>query len=183
MNEPRLPTGEDQGDAWVDAVLEPLRRAEVRCDVAPAVMARLAASRWPAPSIIRRPRLIWASCGVAAAVALAFLALPLVGLARQDGLGMQQARGIVNASGHLARPLEGQLRMLADAARAAALPLLRAMVTLLDAAAPIFKSAGAIAALTGALSILISLYVFTHARGTAPPAGARGGYLPYGGMR
>lgn len=187
MNEPRLPAGEDRGDAWVDAVLEPLRQAEVRCDVATAVMARVAATRatrWPAPSaMLRRPRLIWASCGLAATVAFAFLALPLVGLARQGGLGMRQARAIASASGHLARLLEGQVGILVDAARAAAIPLLRAMMILLDAAAPIFKSAAAVAALTGALSILISLYVFTHARGSAPPAGARSGYLPHGGMR
>lgn len=183
MYRPLPHNDEDHGDAWVDAVLEPLRRAEIRCDVVPAVMARLAATRHPAPSAVRRPLLIWASCGLTAAVALAFLALPLVGMARQGGLGMQQARGIANASGHLAGLLEGQVRILVDAARVAAMPLLRAIVTLLDAAAPIFKSAGAVAALTGALSILISLYVFTHARGTAPPAGARTGCLPDGGMR
>ena len=186
LREPLLPPGEDPGDAWVDAVLEPLRRAEVRCDVAPAVMTRLIASRAahrPAPSSIRRPGLIWAAWGFAASVAIAFLALPLVSLVRQGAIGMQQARILAGASGHITRPLMMQARMLVESAVTAMAPLLRATVTLLEAAAPIFKSAGALAALSGVLSILISLYIFTHARGTAPPSGARGSFLSHGGLR
>ncbi|HEX9427316.1 MAG TPA: hypothetical protein VGA64_05970 [Candidatus Polarisedimenticolia bacterium] len=184
--DPILPAGEDPGEAWADAVLEPLRHLEVRCEVAASVMVRVAASRAarrPLPSLFRRPRLIWASCGAAAVAALAFLALPLVGVAHQGGLGMRQVRGVANAAGHVVRLLQGELRSIVDLAGGAAMPLLRAMVTLADAAAPICKSAGAIAALTGVLSILISLYVFAHARGTAPPSHSRNGFLSHGGMR
>ena len=175
---------DDPGDAWVDQVLAPLRRQGVALDVAPAVMARLAAarSRGPLPAIFARPRIAWGlSVGVGVA-AFCFLTATVAVLAR-GGEGIAQIRAIAVSSRRLASIAWTLAVTVGDRVATVAAPLLRTMGTLMDVSAPLLRGAGLAAATAGALSILISLYVFTHARGSAPPTGAPTGVLRHGGTR
>ncbi len=179
----RLPQ-DDPGEAWAEELLAPLRRTRVDLDVAPAVMARVTAARSarPLPVPLARPRLAWASCVVAGLAAFVWLGLTLLDLAR-SGEGVGQARALAGSLGHLASLAWGLLVRIGSGIDTAAAPLLRALGAILSVAAPILRGAGLAAAAAGALSILISMYVFANARATAPHTAGPGGVFPHGGTR
>ena len=61
--------------------------------------------------------------------------------------------------------------------------VIRTILALLQAMTPILGGVGMLGAVAGALSILVSSYLFAHARRTAPQTGAPGTIQPYGGTR
>ena len=182
---PLLPRhGDDPGEAWAEALLEPLRLEEIACDIAPSVMARVAAERVavrPLPAILARPRLLWAACVPAGIASLAFLTIICLGLGRAAAGGAAPGGALAALLPRLIRLVGERLAAAAGFVVTIAAPLLRAAWALVDTLAPLLRGAGLVAAATGLLSIVISLYVFGHYRGTAPQAGAASGILPHGG--
>ncbi len=180
---PKRVSAADPGEDWTEEVLSPLRRFRVDLDVAPAVMARVAAARRgaPLPSFLERPRLAWIT-SVAAGVTL-FLGLSsvLVVMAR-SGEGIRQATAIAGTLGRVSVRLYDMMLRIAGGLESVSAPLLRVYGTLLEAAAPLFRGAGLLSAGAGLLSILISLYVFASARATAPQTGGPGA-ISHGGTR
>ncbi|HKN48578.1 MAG TPA: hypothetical protein VJ144_11475, partial [Candidatus Polarisedimenticolia bacterium] len=45
LRRPPISRREDPGEAWTEETLAPLRRLQIRCEIAPAVMARVAEAR------------------------------------------------------------------------------------------------------------------------------------------
>ena len=176
----------DPGEAWTEALLEPLREEEIACDIAPSVMARVAAERVavrPLPAILARPRLLWAACVPAGIASLAFLTIICLGLRRAGSGGAAPGGALAALLSRLIRLLGERLAAAAGFVVTVVAPLLRAAWALVETLAPLLRGAGLVAATTGLLSIIISVYIFNHSRGTAPQAGAASGILPHGGTR
>jgi hypothetical protein len=180
---PKRAPGADPGEDWTEELLSPLRRVRVDLDVAPLVMARVAAARRgaPLPSFLERPRLAWASAVAAGVLLFLGLSSALVGTAR-SGEGIRQATAVASALGRVSIRLYDMMLRIGGGLESVSAPLLRALGTLLDVAAPLLRGAGLVSAGAGLLSILISLYVFASARATAPQTGGRGA-IPHGGTR
>jgi hypothetical protein len=171
----------DPGAAWADEVLAPLRRETVCLDVAGPVMARVRAAGSVSPVPARRAELVWAlSLGLAA---VSFLIGMLVRLSGGLEGAYAGVRSLANPARHFGSRFAAEILALATQAATAAAPMLRAFGAVLAAAAPLVRGAGLVAAATGALSIVVSLYVFAHARDAAPASGVRHGTLPHGGAR
>jgi len=177
---------EDPGESWVEALLDPLRREEVACSVAPSVMARIAAARVPArplPALLARPRLLWAACVPASLAALGFLSLIGLSLSRGGGAAATP-RGLVGEFlWRLIALTAGRVAAAGGLLARVAAPFLRVAWVLIETVAPVLRGAGLVAAATGLLSMVISVYVFSTYRRTAPRAGAASGFFPHGGIR
>ena len=171
---------DDPGRIWAERLLEPLRRAEVGIDVAPAVMARLAAGKG-APRILPgfapagwRQGLAWTVSFALALLVLGILAAAILGRA-STGPEVAQSVEAMRLFGRVGTTLAGAVFGLAGAFAAAGAPLLRGAWVILNAAAPLVRSAGLVTAACGALSILVSLYIFAGARRDAPGTATKGG--------
>ncbi len=177
---------EDPGAAWTEALLEPLRGEAFDCSVAPAVMARIAAERLPArplPALLAKPRLLWAACVPVGIAAFGFLSAVGLSLLR-SGTDAAAQRGMFAtllwrllslAAGRIAAGGGFLARLIA--------PFLRGAWTLVEILSPVLRGAGLVAATTGLMSLIISIYVFSHDRGTAPHKGAASGFPLHGGTR
>ncbi len=169
---------DDPGADWADEILAPLRRERVACEIAPAVMRRIAALESglrPLPFPLARPGLAWASSLGLALCTLAILAARLMTMILSGDDGVRQAWALVSSTGRVLLTLGRALATLGAATTTAAAPLLRGTWALLEVAAPLLRGAGLLAASLGALSIVASTYVFMHARKVAPQARAQGG--------
>ena len=168
----------DPGERWAAGILEPLRRQEADCDVAPRVMARIAADRGRLRSVAPTPRahsLAWASSLMLGGASLAFLVSVLLVLVGGGDEGVRQIVGLGMSSWHV---LAVFARLAADiGARVLAfvLPIARALWALLEVGAPLLRGAGMVAAAGGVLSILFSIFVFASARKSAPRVNFEGG--------
>jgi hypothetical protein len=179
----RRAPADDPGEVWATRVLAPLAARGVECDVVPAVMARIAASRRaPRPFSLatRRPGLAWAAGLLSGLVALGVLGVALYAAAR-EGQQMGHMEGVAGSLGHVVLVFGRLFAMALGCAATVAAPIARALWALLQVAAPLLRGAGMAAAICGALSIIVSLYVFTHDRPAAPAGGARGGIRFRGG--
>ena len=174
----RAPAEADPGDRWAAEALRPLRRQTVECDVAFRVMARITAERRELRPVALSPRahrLAWASSLTLAFTSLAFLVSTLLvlviggdeGVREIVGLGLQ-CWHVIGVFGRLLADLGG--RVLAEV-----LPILRALLALLEVGAPLLRGAAIVAAAGGVLSILFSTYVFASAHKTAPRVNFQGG--------
>ena len=173
------PKGDDPGAPWADALLRDLARQSIAVDVAPAVMRRVRAGRpasaFASPAFTPLPER-WQPYAWAASFFLGLAALGL--LAATGGLmivnGDPGARGsftLLGAAAKLALLTAGYAGSLLTTLGAAALAIGRGAWTIVETMAPLVRGAGLLAATGGALSILVSFYVFDHARRTAPVAG------------
>ena len=168
----------DPGADWAEDVLAPLRRERIACEVAPAVMRRIAVLETgirPLPFPLARPGLAWASSVGLSLGSLAILAATLLTMILGGDEGPRQIWALVTSSVYVLLSFGRVLSILGAATVTAAAPLLRGFWALLEVAAPLLRGAGLLVASLGALSIIASTYVFTHARKVAPQARAQGG--------
>jgi len=84
------------------------------------------------------------------------------------------ARLMAHGYGHLGLALAGLAQ--------AALAIFHGAWVLVETAAPLVRAAGFLAAVAGVLSIVVSIYVVSRARASAPLAGARGPFRMNGGL-
>ncbi|PYS95924.1 MAG: hypothetical protein DMF50_06740 [Acidobacteria bacterium] len=167
----------DPGEAWARQVLTPLRRLRADCDVAAAVMARIAATAAGAsearPLSPRQARLAWAAGFLAGSVALGLVTSALRGAAGQ-GQAVHEVLGLLTSLGRVAVLLGRFLVSAYGRCLEIAAPVARAVWALFEVLTPILRGAGMAASACGVLSILISFYIFTHARAAASaPGGGR----------
>ena len=106
----------DPGEAWARQVLTPLRRLRADCDVAAAVMARIAATAAGAsearPLSPRQARLAWAAGFLAGSVALGLVTSALRGAAGQ-GQAVHEVLGLLSSLAlSLGRSLAGSTSRL-----------------------------------------------------------------------
>ena len=170
--------GGDPGGLWTAEVLRPLGRQTVQCDVAPRVMARIAAEMdrlRPLTASTRVSRLAWASSLLLACAALAFLGSTLFVLVQGGDEGVREIVGLGLSGWHVLMVFGRVAADLGARALALVLPILRAAWALLEVAAPLLRGAGLLAAAGGVFSILFSTYVFASARKTAPRVDLQGG--------
>jgi hypothetical protein len=170
---------DDPGREWTEALLDPLRRARIEVDVAPAVMARLAAERG-APGALPglaaatwRTGLAWTASFAFGVLALGVLAATIYTLATR-GEALPESVAVLRSFGRMGETLAGVLAGLTAGMAAAAAPILRGVWAVLQTAAPLVRGAGLVTALCGALSIAISLYVFAQARRNSPVTAMKG---------
>jgi hypothetical protein len=163
----------DPGEAWALRALEPLRRETADCDVAPAVMARVAALRPPrhAAAATCRTRWLAAALVLTCVLAAAVVAAALLG----DQGFVREAWTLLAFSGRLLLAAGASLLAFAGRALPVAGALLRPVLILIQVSAPLLRGAGIAAAALGALSILFSLSAFAHALRTAPARSLKGG--------
>ena len=160
----------DPGEAWTVEMLAPLRRLEISCDVAPAVMRRVAHER-PALGLsgsLRAPRLAWASSLVLALGTLALLVATLVTMVAVGDAGVETLWKMAASVAGFAGLVVQFVGVLVITCIDACATLMRGVWIILVAAAPLVRSAGLLAATCGAVSILVSTYIFVHARRVAP---------------
>lgn len=166
------PRAADPGEDWARATLGPLRREVAECDVARAVMARLAAIG-PHRTMGAGRRRAWLAAGIAAAGLLAALAVPVMifgdeRLVREAWTLLAFCGRMTVAAGSLLASFAGRALLVAGA-------LLKPVWILIQVFAPLLRGAGVLAAAFGALSILFSLFAFAHALRTAPARTLKGG--------
>jgi hypothetical protein len=173
-------THDDPGREWTETLLAPLRHVHIeRFDVAPAVMARLAAGRHatrplPEPAAVGwRQGLAWIASFATGVLALGLLAMTIFALA-SGGEARTQGVALLQSCGRMGNTLAGIIAGLAAAFGAAAAPILRGAWAVLQAAAPLVRGAGMATALLGAFSIVISIYIFAGARRTSPVTTLKG---------
>jgi len=177
-NLPMFPVtpGDDPGARWADALLSDLRRETLDIDVTRQVMLRLEAHR-PAPAPIplpgHWPGVAWAASIGLGCACLVLLMATLGAMVLGGDEGARAAWALVTSAGQVTWGLLGRFGQAAAAFLSASLALLRGAYSLLDTLAPVVRGAGALAAMTGALSIACSVYVFDRARRGAPIAGQR----------
>ncbi len=177
---------DDPGTEWADTLFAPLRRESVTCDVAPRVMQRIAAERPATGGVIAQrsgPRLVWAGSLFLGFASLAFLSSALVVLMGGGDDGIRTLWTMLEPSARLVALAAAHLGRFAAAVGAAGLAVLRGGEGLLQMAMPVLRGAGLIAAACGLLSIVLSFYLFTHARRSAPVSGSRGEIPFQGGTR
>ncbi|HEU4401860.1 MAG TPA: hypothetical protein VFT43_07120 [Candidatus Polarisedimenticolia bacterium] len=180
-----LTAGPDPGEDWAFELLRPLRRRAIDCDVAPAVMARIGAARLAAPATsasfepFERGWTAWFMPGLAMFAVLVGIAC----LAARSGQGAREAWGVTLSLGHLIVLLGHGLVAAGGYALTVAAPIARATWARLEILAPLVRGAGLAAAVCGLMSIITSLYIFTHARAVAPAGGAGGRIHLQGGPR
>ena len=170
--------GGDPGGLWTVEVLRPLSRQTVECDVAPRVMARIAAEMArlrPLAASARVSRLAWASSLLLGCAALAFLGSTLFVLVLGGDEGVREIVGLGLSGWHVLTVFGRVAADLGARALALVLPILRAGRALLEVAAPLLRGAGLLAAAGGVFSSLFSTYIFASARKTAPRADLQGG--------
>ncbi len=76
----------------------------------------------------------------------------------------------------------GHLGLAVAGLAQAALAIFHGAWVLVETAAPLVRAAGFLAAVAGVLSIVVSIYVVSRARASAPLAGARGPFRMNGGL-
>ncbi len=180
------PPGDDPGAAWVEDLLLPLRGESVTCDVAPRIMARIAAE--PAGPRLQdfrggTPRLAWAGTLLVGFAAFVFLLSALVMMVAGEDEGVQLLWTMLEPAGRLVGIGAHFLYRFAVSVGTAGLAILRGAWAVAVAASPLIRGAGLFAASAGLLSIVISTYLFAHARRTAPATGPRGDESLPGGSR
>lgn len=177
---------DDPGKEWVEELLSPLRRDSVACDVAPGLMARIAAEL-PAPRPLHvaadTSRLAWGGSLFVGFAAFVFLSSALVMRLAGEDEGVRLLWTMLEPAGRLAGIGAQYLSRFALSVGAAGLAILRGVWVVLVAASPVIRGAGLCAAAGGLLSIVISTYLFAHARRTAPTTGWRGDHPLPGGSR
>jgi hypothetical protein len=169
----------DPGADWADEVLAPLRREQVSCEVAPTVMRRIRVMESrirPLPFPLARPGLAWASSLGLGLIGLGIVAATLVAMILGGDEGARQVWALTASAGRTLLTLGRTVVTLGVAFVTVAVPLLRGVGVLLSLATPLLRGAGLLVATLGALSIIVSTYVFTHARKVAPVAGHQGGF-------
>ncbi len=175
----------DPGDTWADVLLAPLRRQEIACDVSGSVMTRIGAAQ-PTPLVsspLRRPRLAITLCLLGGTATLGVLLATLVALVLAGDPGIRQIEALT-ASAFRSLILLGDYTLgVLEGLVIAMFALLRGLWVIVEAAAPILQGAGMMAALSGVLSILISLYLIANAYRTAPISTAGTELRDMGGIR
>jgi len=172
------PAEGDPGERWAAEVLLPLRRQKAECNVVSQVMARIAAERGELGTARLSPRarrLAWASSLMLACASLAFLVSTLLVLVGGGDEGVRQIVGLGLSCWHVLAFFGRLAADLGARILAGVLPILRALWTVLEVAAPLLRGAGIVAAAGGVLSILFSAFVFAGARKTAPRVNFQGG--------
>jgi len=159
---------------WAQATLAPLRRQSAEVDVSRLVMQRIVMSRpQPVTSIlpVRWHRPAWAAImvlGFASVVLLTFTAITMV--ANGDE-GARAALTLAGTAGslfmHGLAAAAGVLRGFLEAAVAVG----RGGWTVVDAASPLVRAAGVLAAFCGALSVGFSAIVVSRSQRHAPVVG------------
>jgi len=159
---------------WAEATLSPLRRQSAEVDVASLVMRRIAASRpRPVASIlpIRWHRPAWAATLVLGCAAVLLLTTTAIVMVANGDEGARAAITLAGAGGTLllrgTAAAGGVLRGLLEAA----LAMGRGGWAVLDAASPLVRAAGVMAAFCGAMSIGFSAIVVSRAQRHAPVIG------------
>lgn len=180
------PPVDDPGAQWVEDLLSPLRGEAVICDVAPRIMQRIAAEPaipTPLDVVGGTPRLAWAGSLFVGFAAFVFLSSALVMMVAGEDEGVRLLWTVLEPAGRLVGMGAHHLYRFAVSVGAAGLAILRGALAVALAAAPLIRGAGLLAAAGGLLSIVISTYLFAHARRTAPAAGPRGDDALPGGSR
>lgn len=176
----------DPGWAWADEVLAPLRREEMSIDIAPIVMRRLVSSGLlmrPRPGPRTASRFAWAASTILGFASLAFLMSALAVLIAGGDEGLQMLWAALAPLGRLAiAAIEGLARFAATLVAAGA-TVMRGFWILFETAAPLLRGAGLLGASIGLLSIIISTFIFAHARKFAPLATASKNIPLQGGLR
>ena len=156
---------------WTEATLAPLRRQMAEVDVTGSVMQRIAASRpRPVASLlpVRWQRPAWAATLVAGFAAFVLLSTTAVLMLANGDPGARDAMTLAATGGslllHGLNAAWGVVKALAETAFA----LGRGGFTLLDAASPIVRAAGVLAAFCGAASIAFSALIVSRAQRHAP---------------
>jgi len=170
------PPVDDPGKEWVEDLLSPLREESVACDIAPRLMARIAAEPVPPRpiDIAGDPsRLAWAGSLFVGFSAFVFLLSALVIMVAGEDEGVRLLGAIVEPAGRLFVMGAQYLFRLALSVGAAGLAILRGAWVIVVAASPLIRGAGLFAAAGGLLSIAIGTYLFAHARRAAPSTGPR----------
>ena len=193
MNRDRLRIGsrpDDPGSAWADEILAPLRRRSAdgelpTLDVSASVMRRISAAQ-PAPMPVALPAR-WAAASWAATIAFGFVALGLL-LATAGVMAFGSDQGardlwVLMATGaRLVAHGYGHLGLVAAGLGRAAIALFHGAWALIETAAPLVRAAGFLAAVAGLLSIVVSIYVVSRARASAPVVGGAGPFRINGGL-
>jgi hypothetical protein len=180
------PPVDDPGAEWVENLLSPLRGESVACDVAPRLMERIAADPAvprPIDIIGNTSRLAWAGSLLVGFSAFVFLLSALVMIVAGEDEGVRPLWTMLEPAGRLVGMGAHYLYRLAVSVGAAGLAILRGSWVVVVAASPLIRGAGLFAAAGGLLSIVISTYLFAHARRTAPTTGPRGDESLPGGSR
>jgi len=180
------PPVDDPGKEWVEELLSPLRDESVACDVAPRLMERIAAEL-PAPRPLDvaagTSRLAWGTSLFVGFAAFVFLLSALVMRVAGEDEGVRFLWTMLEPAGRLAGIGAHSLYRFALSVGAAGLAILRGAWVVVVAASPVIRGAGLFAAAGGLLSIVISTYLFAHARRTAPTTGPHGDDSLPGGSR
>jgi hypothetical protein len=181
---------QDPGSAWADEMLAPLRRRSAAgdlpaLDVSVSVMRRIAAAR-PAPMAVSLSAR-WATASWAASIALGLLALGLLlatagVMAFGSDQGARDLWALVSTGARLVARGYGHLGLAAAGVAQAAFAIFHGAWVLVETAAPLVRAAGSVAAFAGVLSILVSVYVVSRARSSAPVAGSQGPFRMNGGL-
>ena len=177
---------DDPGSAWVESALRPIRAQRIDTEVRRSVMARIAAEKVRPlrhPAILRRPRLALAACMMGGIVAFGLVVASLLILAINGDEGVRQIGTILSAAGHLLVVMGGFVLETLRGVLSAGLALGRGIWILLEAAAPLLRGAGMMAAAGGLLSILISFYLLAQGYRSAPLTALEGGAGGLGGNR
>jgi hypothetical protein len=156
---------------WAEATLAPLRRQSAEVDVASLVMRRIAASRpRPVASIlpVRWHRPAWVMTLVLGFASVVLLTTTAVAMVANGDEGARAAMTLAATAGtllvHGLAAAGGVLKGLFEAA----LAMGRGGWTLVDAASPLVRMAGVVAAFAGAMSIGFSAIVVSRAQRHAP---------------
>jgi hypothetical protein len=173
---------------WAEATLSPLRRQSAEVDVAGLVMRRISASRpRPVTSIlpVRWHRPAWAATLALGFAAVALLTTTAIVMVANGDEGARAAMTLAGAGGtlllHGTAAAGGVLKGLLEAA----LAMGRGGWAVLDAASPLVRAAGVLAAFGGAMSIGFSAILVSRAQRHAPVIGraswARGSWSTFNG--
>lgn len=180
------PSVDDPGPEWVEDLLSPLREESVACDVAPRLMERIAAE----PAVLRpsdvsgdTSHLAWAGSLLVGFSAFVFLLSTLVMMVAGEDEGVRLLWTLMEPAGRLVGMGAHYLYRLALSVGTAGLAILRGAWVVAVAASPLIRGAGLFVAAGGLLSIVISTYLFAHARRTAPATGPNGDDSLPGGSR
>jgi len=180
------PPVDDPGEEWAETLLSPLRDQHIACDVAPRLMERIAAEPALPPSIdITRDtsRLAWAGSLLVGFSAFVFLLSVIVMMVAGDDEGVRLIKTMLEPAASLVSMGAHYIYRFAVSVGVASLAILRGAWVVVTAASPLIRGVGLFAAVGGLLSILISTYLFAHARRTAPTTGPRGDDSLPGGSR
>jgi hypothetical protein len=181
----RRPRTGDPGAVWADRAMAPLRGRMADVDVAARVMRRIAAAA-PAPAAAPLPErwvgVSWAASIAGGVAALSLLMATALALAFSGDSSVHALWTLIATTVRLAAHGYGQAGQFAAALLQAARAVLYAGWRLADAAAPLARGAGLVAALSGLISIGISVVVVSRASRTAPVASLSDRHTANGGL-